>query len=39
MELDADALSRVRDHNLAWIREHDVTSVDLGVIYCHGRKP
>lgn len=39
MELDADALSRVRDHNLAWIRERDVSSVELGVIYCHGRKP
>jgi ubiquinone/menaquinone biosynthesis C-methylase UbiE len=39
MELDADALSRVRDHNLTWIRERDVSSVELGVIYCYGRKP
>lgn len=32
MELNADALPRVRDHNLEWIRDHNVSSVELDVL-------
>lgn len=38
MEFDDDALARIREHNLAWIRDHQLSSVELGVIYCRGRR-
>lgn len=37
MDLDPDALERVRTHNLSWVRDTD--SVELGVIYTHGWVP
>jgi len=39
MDLDPDALERVRTHNLDWVRDHDIDSVELGVIYTHGWVP
>jgi ubiquinone/menaquinone biosynthesis C-methylase UbiE len=33
MDLDPDALDRVREHNLQWIVDHGVDEVELGVIY------
>jgi hypothetical protein len=30
---------RLRDANLAWIRSHNVTSVETNVIYAVARKP
>lgn len=39
MDLDPDALERVRTHNLDWVRQHGIDSVELGVIYTHGWVP
>lgn len=39
MDLDSAALERVRQHNLSWIHNHELNTLEFGVIYCHGCKP
>jgi ubiquinone/menaquinone biosynthesis C-methylase UbiE len=38
MDLNVDALNRVREHNLSWIRDHQLSTLEFGVIYCRGDK-
>ncbi|MFN3325070.1 MAG: class I SAM-dependent methyltransferase [Bryobacteraceae bacterium] len=39
MELDGEAVARVREGNLRWIREHGVGALTMGCIYASARKP
>lgn len=38
MDLNAEDLDRVRRHNLSWIRDHQLRTLELGVIYGRGSK-
>lgn len=38
MELNEEQLARVRKHNMDWIREHSLDSVEFGVVYSRGHR-
>ena len=38
-QMEPETAERLRDTNLAWIRSHNVTSVETNVIYAVARKP
>jgi ubiquinone/menaquinone biosynthesis C-methylase UbiE len=39
MDLEVDAVERVRRHNLSWIRDRELDTLELGVVYCRGCNP
>ena len=38
-QMEPEMAERLRNANLAWIRSHNVTSVETNVIYALARKP
>ena len=38
-QMEPEMAERLRNANLAWIRSHNVTSVETNVIYAGARKP